>query len=77
MVSCGPWDTGDHRQSCDAHGTREGLLPAAKMSSLLVLEPLWDALLVMSVTLRGVPGSLGFPWEILLCAAMVVFIVKS
>lgn len=38
---------------------------------------LWDALLLVSAALRGVPSPWGFPWEILLCAAMALFIVKS
>lgn len=38
---------------------------------------LWDALLLVSAALRGVPGPWGFSWEILLCAAMALFIVKS
>ncbi|EPY80025.1 hypothetical protein CB1_000875058 [Camelus ferus] len=76
MVSCGPQDRGDQRQSRDAYVTREGLLPATEMSSSLVLEPLWDALLVVSESLRRAPG-LWETWETLLCAAMVDFIVES
>lgn len=74
MVSYGPWDTGDQRQSWGARGISEGLLPVCRMSSPLGL---WDALLLVSAALRGVPGPWGFPWEILLCAAMALFIVKS
>lgn len=55
----------------------ERLLPATEMSSRLVLWPLWHILLVASDTLRGVPGLLRFPREILLWAALVVFIVQS
>lgn len=74
MVSYGPWDTGNQRQSWDARGISEGLLPVSRMSSPLGLG---DALLLVSAALRGVPGPWGFPWEILLCAAMALFIVKS
>ena len=74
MVSYGPRDTGDQRQRWDARGISEGLLPVCRMSSPLGL---WDAPLLVSAALRGVPGPWGFPWEILLCAAMALFTVKS
>ena len=51
VVSCGPEDTDDQRQSCVACGAKEGLLSVTKMSFLLFLEQLCDVLLVVSETM--------------------------
>lgn len=58
-------------------GDTGGYLAATKMSPKSFLVQLWAALLVMYENLRHVPGVLGLPWEILVCTAVVVFIVKS
>lgn len=54
----------------------KGLLPALKISFQLVLEPLWGGLLVIAESFR-VQDSQGFSGDTLVCASMVVFIVKS
>ncbi|KAF5914630.1 hypothetical protein HPG69_005127 [Diceros bicornis minor] len=54
----------------------EGLLPTTGSTFQLILEHLWGVPLVMSESLRQVPGLPAFPWEILVCAAMLVLIVN-
>ena len=50
---------------------------ATEMSPQLVLEQLWAALLVMYESMPHMPGDTGFLWVILICTAVMVFIVKS
>ncbi|KAF5912884.1 hypothetical protein HPG69_007877, partial [Diceros bicornis minor] len=52
-------------------GDLEGWLVATERTPELVLGQLLAALLVMCESLRHVPGVFGFPWEILVCTAVV------
>ena len=54
----------------------ESLLPASGSTFQLILEHLRGALVVVSESLTNVPGLPAFPWEILVCAVMLVVIVK-
>lgn len=58
-------------------GAMEGLLTATKMFLQLVMEQLCGSLAVLSEGLRQGPSLLRFPWEILVCATMIVFRAKS
>lgn len=54
----------------------ESLLPASESTFWLILEHLQAALLVVSEILTDVLGPTAFLWEILVCAVMIVVIVK-
>ncbi|CAN0410411.1 unnamed protein product [Rangifer tarandus platyrhynchus] len=54
----------------------ESLLPASGSTFRLILEHLQGVLLVVSESLTNVPGPPAFLWEILVCAVMIVVIVK-
>ena len=65
--------TGSQKLSCEA---MESLLPASGSTFRLILEHLQGVLLVVSESLTNVPGPPAFLWEILVCAVMLVVIVK-
>ncbi|XP_012518562.1 PREDICTED: cTAGE family member 5-like [Propithecus coquereli] len=63
-------------RATEPFGATKGLLPTPEMSPQLVLDQLWAVLLVMFKSLEQVPGALGFSGKVLVCAALVVFIVR-
>ena len=71
---CGPQDTGDWRQSHEALWSQ---LVAMEMSLQPVLEQLWAALLVIHESVPHMPRVSEFRWEILVCTAVVIVLVKS
>ncbi|XP_057552428.1 cTAGE family member 15-like [Hippopotamus amphibius kiboko] len=54
----------------------EGLPPAPGATLQLILEHLWGALLVVPESLTRISGLPAFPWEILVCAVVLVLIVR-
>lgn len=54
----------------------EGLLPALGSAFQLMLEHLWGTLLVVSESWTHDSGLPEFPWEILVCAMVLVLMIK-
>lgn len=54
----------------------EGLLPALGSAFQLMLEHLWGTLLVVSESWTHNSGLPEFPWEILVCAVVLVLMIK-
>lgn len=76
VVSCGLQDSGSPRQTCTALGSHAG--PAECHRNVLPPSPAAAVQCSGNIcVLKTGPGLCGFPWEILVCPAMVVFIVKS
>lgn len=73
-VTCGPQDAGDQRQSHEALWSQ---LVAMEMSLQPVLEQLWFALSVIHESVPHMPRVSEFLWEILVCTAVVIVLVKS